>query len=590
MKSEIMTRIVDIFYKRKWLIIFSFFCIFFFLRLINIDSDIPGFGISFYQPMDEGLYSKMAINLFKNNSLYSIDNYSFYTAPTYTSIILANLLQYICLNIFGNNYFAFRLPYFIASLLTVFFVVKFIFIIKIKFDLINKHVVLLIISTLIYFCVDFSILLSSRVVENSSFRYMIIAMLIYFCFKNDNINKKAFYVSFISVLSVFFIYFSNIFLVLCCFFILSFLLLQKDYKIFFQTLKYIFLGAILALTLAELYYFTIWGKEAITILFEGIFDYGNRISVSDIPIFKQYVMNFMHFVGSNIFMYNTLFFIIGVVSFFYNGIKAVKHKDLDRFFIFSLILSFVIMTIFTNDYYERKAIVIFPAILASCIIFFVDILKSNINILKIKLSYKISIYIISVFIFLFFLYSTYKIRVWNDYLLDFSGLDIFIILLEMVLIAFVLISFFCLFIINDCKKHHYTNLLLMSFGIIFFVNIYFSSKYVYFNNSYTEKNAMIDIGKDIDDSYVIGPYSYSYSLYNNIHPITNTNEVLQQYIKDEKINYYIFYSDLNQTEYLDKVIFNNTYSTVILYREYQRKFSTFGYVRNVGLFIKNDNH
>lgn len=101
---------------------------------------------------------------------------------------------------------------------------------------------------------------------------------------------------------------------------------------------------------------------------------------------------------------------------------------------------------------------------------------------------------------------------------------------------------------------------------------------------------MIDLGNDIGEQYIIGPYSYSYSLYNEIHPISNTNEKLQYYLENMGIKYYIFYSDLNNTNYLNHVIFHNDYPTVILYKEYIRDFQTFGYVRHMGLFIKNELH
>lgn len=577
--------------KYKWTFLFICFFAIFFLRILKIDNDLPAFGLTFYQPMDEGLYSKMAINLYKNGSLFGINGYEFYTAPTYSSIFFANMLQYFAFNLFGNNYFSFRLPYLLSSCITITFLFKIIFLLKKQYQLSDKQILLLVAMTAIYSLIDFAFVTSSKVVENSSFRYMSISLLIYICIKYEELHKKAFLVSFITTISIFFIYFSNIFLLLPLL-IMLFYVLKMDKKNTLLVLKYGLFGIICGLVIAEIYYLVIWNQEAVITMLKGIFDYGNRVNITNNSSFfiVTYIKNFMHFLGSNIFFYNVPFFIIGLLSFLYNLNDIFQRKNINKFYVLMLITSFILLTILTNDYYERKSIVIFPAIFVSIYYMFCDYKYLYKKLNNLNIYQKLLLSLFTILVLFLSIYSSYKIRVDNQYFNDFSTNDTLIIKIQLALTLIIILIFCASLIFKSINSMSFKYIFCVIVFVFFINNIYFSFKYIYLNNSCSEKQIMIDLGNDIGEQYIIGPYSYSYSLYNEIHPISNTNEKLQYYLENMGIKYYIFYSDLNNTNYLNHVIFHNDYPTVILYKEYIRDFQTFGYVRHMGLFIKNELH
>ena len=57
--------------------------IIFLLRFLKLDIDLPSYGISYYMPIDEGLYSKMSLSLYNLGSLYSYKGMELYIAPNY---------------------------------------------------------------------------------------------------------------------------------------------------------------------------------------------------------------------------------------------------------------------------------------------------------------------------------------------------------------------------------------------------------------------------------------------------------------------------------------------------------------------------
>ena len=88
-----------------WMVLYS-------LRILNLDADMPNYGIAFYQQIDEGPYSYLALNQLNYGCInpdISVDEVEQYTAPHLRTNLVGNLLTFICLKVFGDTYYGFRL-------------------------------------------------------------------------------------------------------------------------------------------------------------------------------------------------------------------------------------------------------------------------------------------------------------------------------------------------------------------------------------------------------------------------------------------------------------------------------------------------
>ena len=91
-----------------------YFCILaisliYFLRIIYIDADVPAWGVSTYMPIDEGIYAELALNLLTFGSIdpnqYFQGQYEFLVSAQATINVFGNLVTYVTLLLFGDNYF-----------------------------------------------------------------------------------------------------------------------------------------------------------------------------------------------------------------------------------------------------------------------------------------------------------------------------------------------------------------------------------------------------------------------------------------------------------------------------------------------------
>ena len=85
----------------------------YFLRILNLDQDLPPWGIGYYQPVDEGSYSLLALNYthygYLNPTTIGDISYEVNTPLQTRTNIFGNILSIISLSLFGNNYYGFRL-------------------------------------------------------------------------------------------------------------------------------------------------------------------------------------------------------------------------------------------------------------------------------------------------------------------------------------------------------------------------------------------------------------------------------------------------------------------------------------------------
>ena len=553
--------------------------IIFFCRVIGLDRDLPNFGLTFYQSKDEGQYSMMALNYYNYNSFLKADNFDLTILPIFRTNILASILQYFYLIFLGDNYYGFRLAYTTFALLNFILTHSTMKLINKKYNVppqYNKFIFLL----LLIVSVSFPYLMMSRCVENTAIRAFITIFMIY-CWikKSDCINEQFFLLGLISILAIFFVYLSNVHILGASFIILAinfYRYLRKKDRAFWYKLSWWIRGIVVGNLLSEVYFLLVWKSECWSNLFSTIFRFSDRtITVESQTgnLWLQLRDNAMAFLASNMFFFNFSLLALGILAFYILLNKYKESKDESLLLILSLEFAFAVQAFLTNDWMERKSICLYPVILISIYVGF--ICYQNQEIKEHSISRKLFC-IIYVFLLFVSFFSLFYYRNKNNYFKDFDMEDIYVAGIGIVceLVCMLIMLFFYR---KDKRKTLLITIIVL--GVSMSMNSYFDLKYVYFYESYTEKEIMVEIGKVVGDDYVAGPYTYGYTLYNDIKPVWNADNFCQPYIEYNKITYFIDYS--LGPYYVNHMIPRRNYE---LLKSYPRALITMGQEYPIGLF------
>lgn len=542
----------------------------FLMRFIGLDKDIPNFGISLYQANDEGSYSTMALKLqnYGNLTETTPDGISLSTSATFRANIFGNLAQTLTLFLFGDNYLGFRLPYALAAAATILITLQVIRKCINRYQM-GKTGRYLLYGTIIYLLCDFSVLMMGRCVENSVLRSLITAIFLWIWFANEeNPIVQYFALGFLGIISIFLVYFSNIHLILLAFILGGWKLyryLTKRNKYFFKYFVSWLGGILLGLSISELYYRLVWHSGCFENLFMSLGAFSDRISsgssLDSEHILVKWIKGFVTFWDSNFFFFGITIGIIFFISLLYLAVRAITREDSNLLVITGIVFAFLIQCTFTNDWAERKSISVLPAIVIIVVIgiFF---LNSEQRRREIK-PWLLRVLLILTAVFAAGLvYSTFRFR-WNKgYFIDFEAIDITIWkigALVQLLASYVVLL--CLFLETFSAKEKKAvklniqhNIVLsgtaIALSMAIAINIFFSVKYVYFNNLYTERDARIEIGAIADGQYVAGPFSFGYSLYNDIMPVWDSSYYTNGTIDNDSIQYFC---DYKNGTYINKI-------------------------------------
>ncbi len=550
------------------------------LRIFNLDCDLPPFGISYYQSIDEGLYSKMAINLYKYDSLLNTADFSLYTAPNYRANIIGNILQYISLKILGNNYYGFRIAYVIIAMLALFLIIKTVEEITKQYGISVKNSRFFILSIMIFVIADFSYLMMSRTVENSNIRVAILILSIYI-FVKANTKYRYFLLSFIGILSIFLVYYSHIVTIATASVLVLNSLFRKNWEHTKKIIIQYLLGILLGIIIAELYYLLVWNTGAFSNLFKAIFDFSDRINtVQSAGLLKKLVKGVFLFLNSNMFFYSFAFLFLSIVSIIFNIGYAIKKNDEIYLLINVIIILGFVQSVLTQDWMERKAIVFYPALIINIILFIINISKNRL-VVNIKQSSKKIGYTLFCIALLINIYTMFRLHINYSYFYDFGKADILIVLISIAFqfVCIVIFVYKYIFKKNYNGKLYYCIIMLS----VVVINLFFSFKYVYLNNSYVSKKTMKEIGNIVGQDYIAGPYAYGFSLYNDCKMISNKNLQVKQLVDEGYVEYVLDYSTgpyyANQIlpEDMRELIYESPHSV-----------KAFGWYNYIGLYKKID--
>lgn len=352
--------VVGILIAVLWILLYS-------LRIINLDADMPNYGIAFYQQIDEGSYSYLALNQLNYGCInpdISVDEVEQYTAPHLRTNLVGNLLTFAGVKIFGDTYYGFRL----GSIICMFCNYVLIYLILAKLrkwygTSENKSWRLLILFVLLL-TFDFSFTLASRIVETSIYRMLFLLLVVVgnMYLERDNFLKY-FFIGFLAVFSVFGIYITNIFLVVACGFQLIYMFVTENKKHVLKCVAGFCMGGILALIICELYMQTFWNVSLVQNSIEIISSFSNIGGYVETGGNSRvnYLLNFL---GANFNLYNPAISMLTLCALPITATYAFKKKEKNIIFLISIYLCMLAQTIFSEDYIIRKYIIVAPVVVA----------------------------------------------------------------------------------------------------------------------------------------------------------------------------------------------------------------------------------
>lgn len=556
------------------------------LRLVNLDIDLPSTGISFSLSIDEGSYSKQALNYYEYGSWRTSGDYPFDTGDSFKSIVFGNLAQIASMRIFGDTYFAFRLPYVLFGLLAIYLVLS-----MVKRTLVSslgetKESLIVLTVVALLLITDFPMQLCTRIVENSVTRMLgnLIMLYILIHMKGHKSIRNLF-LGFWGTICVFFIYFSNVTPLLVLLLYGIWLLTRREWKEALNLAIFATLGIISGLLLSEIYYQLAWGQGALETMYQGIFAFSGRLESSGQAKVLFYLNNLMRFFVSNPFFYNPL--VLGVFLLSIRDVvkSAVREKNDVAFISLAFIAAFMVQCVLADDWNQRKSIVVYPFVIICCVIYFAkkmsgtdcDLDRNN-GSSKRSLALMLLMYI-SILIYMY--WYRWSEGFFNDFTLKQLVLCVVVTILVVIIFGCYLRKMADIGNGVGVNRSVYKPLAAGLF-LVMMLSVAFDWKFIYGKPTYSEKTAMQEIGKVVGDDFVANPISYSYLLYNDVKPISNDIEVVKELFKTEDINYMIDYAGSPYSAYN----YVESRDDLMLIAEFDRTPTAWGYQKSIGVFEK----
>jgi len=242
---------------------------------------------------------------------------------------------------------------------------------------------------------------------------------------------------------------------------------------------------------------------------------------------------------------------------------------------------FLLQTFINEDYVVRKYVLVFPIMLY--LLYAVLVTNSFKKIEQFFKERKVRNLVYSVLCFVvcvgIIFYRLFYIS--NGTTFDFSSIDKIVVLFQIFIL--ILIENFVFWICLKDGINMSIVMRMMTWAVVIgciVPNVFLNFKYIYLNNSYTEKELMQDVGKYADGEFVYGIYSISFTLYNDIKPIVNFYDNMGTQIVEYGDCWYLDYSNFM----FPSEVMNEKVSVWKEEAVFEREFSTFGKKRFASLY------
>ena len=530
------------------------------LRVRNLDCDLPSWGVSLYTSLDEGTYASMALNKYN----YGVVNCERLAVPSRTDFahrnnVIGNAVTFCSLALVGDTYAGLRLP----SLLWAFGTLLLMFVVLYRRLPDGPWRPWLILGALAVPIVNFQFLMASRVVEPSVVRMFFVMLLVALLSGPKRTAFKMFLSGFVAVASIVMVYMTNAFVGLPLV-----VLLVVDW-VRGERWKPICLvsGMALADDLGEVYYHLVWNTSFFANAIATVASFakvgGYAISAEPLGV----VHNIKMFVFNRTFLYDAPLLAL-VVFLLPESVARFRRKGLSSdHLMLAFIASFLLQTLFVEDYVARKFVVIYPLVvlyvafsLSHDLAFWKNLAGKYVHVAFGSgtsdvcagrwMPYgRYGVLIGVVGSMLLALVSVhFQVYDYRPTKVDFKqGLDrqvaAFALMIPLALCALV-----CLW---RNRRWIWATVVLMVMGWLV-ANGYFSIKYVYANRLHVERDFMQKIGRELKDGRLWGQRTYSYTLYNGLKPVEGDFEQLMASIKESGKGLFLDY----EPRYADMRLFN----------------------------------
>lgn len=350
--------------------------LFTFLRMINLDRDLPQYELTQLGSKDEQAYNFTALNLYHFGGI-SKEVVEGYRIKGTISTILNNFVTYLNLVVFGNNYYGLRAGAALASLVILIIMLHLLGLYqKTGNNGLNRFLLLFVWLFVLF---DFGFLVAGRNASPVIFRsmYMMLLMLFMnFVAKKPGKLQMWLYVlcGLLSALLIFFSYLTNTFIALGAVLFIAFKgLNDHDFKGAIKLIMVFGIGFIIGFLISNQIYIMINGSGILSSLFTRIDVYGNRLAVpvkthhsfAMFSVIKRIVSNILFVFHTNVLTLNyTLFFLL-ITAFSISIFQIVKKIKLSnvQLMSFSMIIAYFIQAMIYNPHPSKWIIMIFPAII-----------------------------------------------------------------------------------------------------------------------------------------------------------------------------------------------------------------------------------
>jgi F0F1-type ATP synthase assembly protein I len=273
---------------------------------------------------------------------------------------------------------------------------------------------------------------------------------------------------------------------------------------------------------------------------------GNE-SIGVISAIKPYIYNVFGAISTNIFRFNPILLVVflGALPIFI--LNLINRKDIRDILLASLLGFYLLQSLFINDYFYRKPVIMLPMVLLLIAISaaeyrdFIEYLRNN---YKLLVAYKCYIVLcICCALGILLINSSEKLVAYDALS---GGIS--------VLLPIFIFQLLFIFILLTRRKTTPKYLVTIALILIMIPNIYLSTRYIYVNPSYSYKKTMLQLSDYIDNEIVVGGMAHGFRLYNTSIPIINP--------------YTYMYADKGMETYkmlLEQIIDGNVSRYIVLY-------------------------
>lgn len=331
--------------------------IIYFIRLLFLDADVKTFAVAQVQPIDELYYNEIAVKIYKYGLSGVVNGtWSDTSVANAKTFLIPNLITALSLKVFGNNFWGLKVPYVLMGYCS-----GILLYILIRYIVPEKKWIHLLI--MISYVLDFNIFMLSR--DAVSVMPCMLAGLIAAIgvFKISHVSIKWFFLGFWSVVSLCMVYMGLPFIAVATavLLVISVIFLAEDR---IKKIVMYCIGITTGVVASEIASLVLFQQHIVKTIKDTMIAHGGKIiGLSQFKDIGKLIQLFLAYWSSNVFKYNYILLLFGLISMIVLLVATVTRKDK----IACILLIFIGMhwaqTIFLKGMIPSKSTITYPFIL-----------------------------------------------------------------------------------------------------------------------------------------------------------------------------------------------------------------------------------